>query len=965
MAALGLDESSIFNEARHILSPEDRHRYLERACAGNMRVRERVEVLLRAHEQATDFLDSPGGALGLAFRSSPEERPGSCIGPYRLLDQIGEGGFGVVYRAEQREPVHRLVAVKLLKFGVDTRQVVARFEAERQALALMGHPNIAQLIDGGRTDSGRPYFVMELVEGVPITRFCDENRLSIDARLELFITACRAIQHAHQKGVIHRDIKPSNVLVMLRDGTPSVKVIDFGVAKAVEQKLTEKTLVTMQGLMIGTPAYMSPEQAGLGRLDVDTRGDIYSLGVLLYELLTGTTPLDATRLKTVGDAEMLRLVREVDPPRPSAQVAAPALGVTTIAAEDRSLTGSRLLARRLAGDLDCIAMKALEKDRSRRYATPDALADDVERHLRREAILAHPPSAAYRLSRLARRHRAALVAALLVAAALVSGSAVAFWQAIVATHAKRDALAAAAAAKTARQKAETHEAEIRTVLDFVEGRVFAAVRPVGEPGGMGPEVTLRRALEAALVYVDKSFADRPLVEARLRGTLGNSFLELGKASIAAEQHERARALYTRWLGPRDENTLRSMNDLVRSYRALGGLRKALALCLETLEARKARLGTDHPDTLSTLSNLANLRHDLGQYPAALGIREQLLARRRAKLGTEHPDTIASMRDLANSYAVAGRFPEGMELEVKALALSKRVLGPDHPDTLIVRNNLAASYADMHRYEDAIALQTETLGLLRTKMGHDHPLALTAAHNVAKAHADLKQYEQAEKICRETLALQKMNPGPTHPDTIQTIYSLANHLGRLERYAEALAYHEEGWKLRRAVLGPNHRQTLYSMWGVASNLFKLDRGRDAVLIADECLRRAAGENFQPGFALLADLRLEHFRKAGDPDGCRSTAELWDEVRGNDPACLYHSARYWAATASVLRADDAPPEGIKRAECEAATERAVDRLRQALAAGYKDLAGLEQDKDLADLRERADFRTLVAGLKTSRP
>ena len=383
--------------------------------------------------------------------SVPPERVGSVIGPYKLLQQLGEGGFGVVYLAEQDQPVRRQVALKIIKPGMDSAQVIARFESERQALALMDHPHIARVIDAGTTESGHPYFVMELVTGVPITEYCDKNHLTPEARLKLFLDVCQAIQHAHHKGIIHRDIKPSNVLVTLQDGVPVVKVIDFGVAKATVQRLTDRTLFTALGQMIGTPLYMSPEQAGVSSVDVDTRTDVYSLGVLLYELLTGTTPLEAKRLRQAALAEMQRLICEEEAPRPSSRLSS--LGDrASVVAVNRGLDLKRLT-QLLAADLDWIVMKALEKDRNRRYDTPGAFAEDIDRYLRDDAIQARPPSRSYRIRKFVRRNRAAVLTAIVVAASLVTGTTVSAWQAVRATNAEDSALKSAASESLAKQEA--------------------------------------------------------------------------------------------------------------------------------------------------------------------------------------------------------------------------------------------------------------------------------------------------------------------------------------------------------------------------------------------------------------------------------------------------------------------------------------------------------------------------------
>jgi serine/threonine protein kinase len=399
-------ERDVFDAALAIADPAERSAYLAKVSAGNPELRQHLEGLLDVHAHLGSFLQAPAPSLTATVDAPGRERPGTMIGPYKLLEQIGEGGFGDVFMAEQLQPVRRKVALKVLKPGMDTRQVVARFEAERQALALMDHPNIARVFDGGEAASGRPYLVMELVRGIPITDFCDHNQLSVRERLALFISVCQAVQHAHQKGIIHRDLKPSNVLVTLHDGTPVVKVIDFGVAKARGQELTDKTLFTGFAQTIGTPLYMSPEQADMSGLDVDTRSDIYSLGVLLYELLTGTTPFDKKRLGTASYDEIRRIICEEDAPRPSTQISTLGQAAATVSANRRSQP--QKLGQLMRGELDWIVMKALEKDRNRRYESASAFAADVQRYLHDEPVQACPPSAWYRLGKFARRHKAIL-----------------------------------------------------------------------------------------------------------------------------------------------------------------------------------------------------------------------------------------------------------------------------------------------------------------------------------------------------------------------------------------------------------------------------------------------------------------------------------------------------------------------------------------------------------------------------
>ena len=475
------DEREIFDTARGMGDVASRARYVSDACGGDTSLRQRIEALLQVHDEQKSFLASPATTADL----DPPlmfVAPGTTIGRYKVLEPIGEGGYGTVFMAEQTTPVQRRVALKIIKAGMDTRQVIARFEAERQALALMDHPNIAKVFDAGTTDTGRPYFVMELVKGIPITKYCDEHHIEPRQRLELFTQVCQAVQHAHQKGIIHRDLKPSNVLVAQYDGQPVPKVIDFGVAKATGQSLTDLTMFTGFGDVIGTLEYMSPEQAEVNQLDVDTRSDIYSLGVLLYELLTSTTPLERDRVRKAGLLEMLRVVREEEPPRPSMRLST-SEQLPSIAAnrglEPRKLSGL------VHGELDWIVMKALEKDRSRRYETANGLAMDIQRYLLDEAVLACPPSAAYRLRKLVRRHRPALLTTLGVFTALVV---LVVMLAISNVRVARERNAKAIAlrdAQTQRQRAEKN---------FNNARQAVANLMAQPASGMGEWLTMPRPL---------------------------------------------------------------------------------------------------------------------------------------------------------------------------------------------------------------------------------------------------------------------------------------------------------------------------------------------------------------------------------------------------------------------------------------------------------------------------------------
>ncbi len=786
-----LDEAAIFSAAREIKAADARRRYIAGACEGDPALQSRLEALLLIDEADRGFLERP--AEGVAARADSEitDGPGGQIGPYTLVEAIGEGGFGKVFVAEQRIPVPRKVALKIIKPGMDTHHVVARFESERRALALMAHPNIAHLIDGGATPSGRPYFVMELVRGATITDFCDQNQYSTTERLNVFVSVCQAIQHAHHKGVIHRDIKPSNVMVDLNDCIPIVKIIDFGVAKAIGLQLTENSLFTADGQMVGTPAYMSPEQASMSRVDVDTRSDVYSLGVLLYELLTGTTPIETTRLRDAGYSEIGRLIREVEPPRPSTRLSALGESATLVAGNRAS--DPRRLCRLLSGDLDWIVMKALEKDPNRRYSSPGSFADDVERYLRGEAILARPPSTAYRIAKFGARHRGAVVAAVAVAVSLLGGTALATWQAMRARQAERQAISARDDAAEQLRQAKRSEARASAVLKFFQDKVLSAARPKGQEGGLSRDATVREALDRAEPEIATAFAGEPLVEASIRNTLGVSYWYLGDHQRALQQQERAVELRRQELGPEDPETVGAMNDLAIVLDRMGKLAEQQKILEVVVAVKRRTLGPEDPSTLRSANNLAIALAMQGLLEDAVKLASETLDIQRRLEGSESITTLRSMYNLAIMRRHLGRWAEARPLFDESLEILRRVFGPDHQDTLRVLNGLGELLLDQRRPAEARTLFEEALKGQRSVLGPTSDEAVLSMINLGDSARLEGRLDDARKLAEEADALDHRTLGPEHPQTLfglTILASVARDQGRSDDarkvYEKALA-----------------------------------------------------------------------------------------------------------------------------------------------------------------------------------
>jgi tetratricopeptide (TPR) repeat protein len=776
------------------------------------------------------------------------EAPGTVIGPYKLLEQIGEGGFGVVFLAEQQAPVRRKVALKVLKRGMDTRQVVARFEAERQALAIMDHPNIAKVHDGGQTASGRPYFVMELVKGMPITEFCDQAQLMPRQRLELFGSVCQAVQHAHQKGIIHRDLKPSNVLVSRHDTTPIVKVIDFGVAKALGQELTDKTLFTGIAQMIGTPLYMSPEQAGMSDLDIDTRSDIYSLGVLLYELLTGTTPFDQERLRTMGYDEIRRIIREEEPPKPSTRISTLGQAATTVSTQRKS--DPKHLSRLFRGELDWIVMKGLEKDRNRRYETANGLAQDIQRYLADEPVQACPPSAVYRFRKFVRRNKVPVLTVAIVLGVLVGGIVGTAWGLVQARR-------SAAAEKAANELTKKRLAQIVKGNQIISG-IFTELDIEEVKTGTQPlEAVLAEHLVKAAEQLEGESVGDPLMVAALQEQLGKSLIRLGFADRAIPILKKSRQTRQEALGPDHADTLSSMSGLALAYEEAGKLDLSLPLKEETFELAKARFGSDHPDTLDSMNSLAEGYRIAGKVDLAMPLYKEYLKLTRTKFGPDDVRTLVAMNNLAGGYLEAGKLDLALPLAEETYQLMKTKLPLDHPYTLSSTQTLAWAYRDVGKLDLALPLFEKTLSLRKTKLGPNHPHTLLTMNALAHGYRDAGKLDLALPLFEEQLRLTKAKHGPDHPRTLDSMNDLAACYWSLCQLDKSIPLFKDVLKAREAKLGRQNPLTLLVVANLGVNYRDIGRLDQALPLLEEAY---GGTKKYPGLPWIGGDLLDAYTQA---------------------------------------------------------------------------------------------------------
>ncbi|MFM1873367.1 MAG: Serine/threonine-protein kinase PknB, partial [Planctomycetota bacterium] len=965
----------LFDRAAKV-SDVERGAWLARECGQDEQLRLGLLALL-ADQGANQPLQGAGQTLRepdatLRPDASPQEAPaalnattapmgegpGSVIGPYRLLQQIGEGGFGSVFLAEQTEPVARRVALKIVKLGMDTRQVVARFEQERQALALMDHPNIARVLDAGATATGRPYFAMDLVKGSPIVEYCDKNNLPIVERLALFEQVCNAVQHAHGKGIIHRDLKPSNVLVGMQDGKPHVKVIDFGIAKATNQRLTEKTLFTEHQQVIGTLQYMSPEQAE-GSPDIDTRTDVYSLGVLLYELLTGSTPFAAETMRNAMFGELRRMIRETEPPRPSTRLHQSRETLRTIAARRR--TEPNRLGTLIRGDLDWIVMKALEKDRSRRYETANGLAMDVRRHLTGEAVVAAPPSASYRLYKLVRRNKGVVAAAAAVAAALLVGLLGFAWQAKIARDERDGADVARLAEQEQRTLAETHAAEakaradeLKLVADF-QADMLAQIDPVRAGMQLTADVTTklenalataqpptapeqraaavqsfrrqwqrinatdaarelidRAILQPAVAAIDTQFAAQPLVAAQLRQSLALRYRKLGLYAASAPLQRSALAARRSLLGNDHEDTLLSIAEMASLLRSQGVFDESEALFREAVATYRNRFGDEHPATINTIGALGEMLWEAGRPAEAEPLLRDVLAKLRRIQGDDHPETLVVINNLGLLLSAQDHYAAAEPFYRESLERSLRVLGPDHPDTVVSQNNMGWLLQVQGRIAEAEPYFVEALAKRRRLLGDEHPITLNSINNLGMLAQMQGQLDKAEPLLREAFALRTRVLGEDHPDTLTSSLNYGLLLREQGKIEAAEATLRQGLALSRASRGDSASITLILAIALAGTWASQGRSQEVA-------------------ELLAPAEAHARAVFAGPDSVRRLASLLQYLGEARAATARTAADYAMAAANLAEA--IPLHERTRGPAHRSTVRTMTQLADLYAAWDK--------------------------------
>jgi serine/threonine protein kinase/tetratricopeptide (TPR) repeat protein len=963
------------------LAPAQRADFLRQKCPDDAMRRE-VEKLLENHEKAGDFLSkavmnprvaiprevpdtgsggdfaSSGSAAGTT--SSAAARLGEALHNYRILSKLGEGGMGQVWLAEQTAPLRRQVALKLIRVGMYDDSILQRFESERQSLASMNHPSIAKVFDAGTTPDGQPYFAMEYVPGLPITHYCDRKRLKISERLDLFVQTCEGVQHAHHKAIIHRDLKPANILVVEVDGKATPRIIDFGLAKAATPEVQAEGPLTGVGAFVGTPGYMSPEQVNPDLHDIDTRTDVYSLGVVLYELLTGFLPFDTKR----GDqrfADKFRQLREEDPPLPSTKVHADRESSTT-KAEERS-TDPKQLVSQLRGDLDWITMKALERDRGRRYGTPSELAADISRYMHHEPVSARPASSAYKLRKYVRRHRFG-VAVGAAMALLLAGFAV--MQALQLRRITRE-----------RDRANR-------ITDFTVGMF-----KVSDPNeARGNKITAREILDKASNDIEAGLAKDVEVQSDLMTVMAKTYINLGLFTRAHGLAERALENRRRALGPNHPKTLESMTQLGWILDREGHDLEAEKVTRQTLDLQRRVLGPEDALTLETTDNLGIVLEKQGHYAEEEKLERELVAIRSRKLGPEHPQTLRSMLNLGDALHGESRFQDAEKQFRQLLEIERRVWGSGHPSILATMHNLANVIQEQGRYDEAEALYRETLETEQRVLGPEHPdtasTMTTLANTIMYGQG---RSAEAETLYRTALELAQRTLGPEHSYTTGAEEGLANVVASQGHYAEAEKLHREILDIRMRVLGPDHTDTLLSQYNLGDVLFREGHLSEADKLFRETLasqtRVLGAENPDTlaSKAFLARILIKEENPREAEELARQAYDVQLRILGPQHSDTLNSLQYLGnALVNSHRYDEVKKlfaetiEKIGKSQggnasaawynfaCVAVVanrpNEALQYLREAIDLGYSDAEHLLADDDLKQLRRDPRFASLVS-------
>ena len=885
------------------------------------------------------------------------------IGRYKILQKIGEGGMGVVFLAEQEKPIKRQVALKVIKSGANSKKVIARFESERQALALMDHQNIAKILDAGTTDDGLPFFAMELVNGIPLHRYCDQHRLSISQRLNLFIPVCKAVQHAHQKGIVHRDLKPSNVLIDHNQGKPIVKVIDFGLAKAVDHQtlLSDHSIQTDFGKVVGTVQYMSPEQAESGKSNIDTRTDVYSLGVMLYELLTGSIPLDAG---TIGDKALLRvleIIRDQEPPRPSLRLAESSDSISQIS--ERRQIAPRQLENILKGDLDWVVMKAIDKDRERRYESAASFADDINRYLRSDVVVARPPSTSYRLKKFVDRNRLLVGTVAAIAMLMVGGAAGTSWfayQAYLAAQSEKiqkeiafdkseEADKQRRAAVEAKLDAEASAMRSAEVLKIVT----TSFRSTNPNEGANAKMTAREVLQNVVKTMEKSKLDG-LGKADLLSTLSKSFYGLGEFKRAKSSAIEEISWREKAAEPNLDDIAVAKNSLALAHSALGENKESLLILEQLLKAAKAKpdatllqiaefennlaveysnfgrlddsielhrkvmdlrikeLGIEHIDTIHSLANLANTLQKASRFDESKSLLEQATMQLKKTLADDHPNLLMAMGNLAIVYQLTGELDKSVAQHEYTLAKRKAKLGPEHPDTLLNMSNLGIALVSAGRPKDAIDLYQQALPSLNKSLGANHPTTLAVLNNLADSLLTIGKVKDAIPVFEQAVKAMTQIYGKEHPDSIFIIGNLARAYAMDGQNDKSAEQYENLLKDSDVLLGPKHQTTVITLSNLAvtySNAGKVDKALSLTRKAYDATKQVMGPEHPLTLTNLNNLAMV-LRAAGYLDEatmiCRQAVELRTKKFGLDhPSSLEASANLALLYVETGKYDQAVP------------------------------------------------------------